>query len=105
MCIAEHLISYAKHREKSYKAFGRFDARRARAVTSIRNVAGMHKGKEGGPWIRQIIEDIYAILPPRHGRYNKQREQILTLIEKYERINLSEESDGYGPGLVRTDQY
>lgn len=102
MSASQHLIAYAKQRERCYRIKKRFDMEKARAVSNIIRVAEFYKDKEVGPWMGQIIRDMLLLLPSQYGRYRKQRIPILTLIDQYEANRLSQSANGSGPPVVGT---
>lgn len=81
--ISRLLISFAKQRERAYRATGTFDGGRAKAVSQIIRVASYWKGKREEAALRQAKPEIEKLLPPEGSRYQHQRNQILTLLNTY----------------------
>lgn len=79
------LLTYAKARETAYLQYGRMTGKRAKALTKIRQVADFHSQKSDEVQLKAVYSvraEILELLPHENSRYQKQRKQLLTLLDQ-----------------------
>jgi hypothetical protein len=80
--IARQLLSFARQRERAYKAVG-MSGLVAKSLHRIRNVAEYFTTVAEEKQFRAVLQlepDIRAVLPSEKSRFQNQRTQILKLI-------------------------
>lgn len=85
MKVADTLTRFANARERAFKAAGSLRMTQLSAISKIRNVASMVKGKSESVQLRAVIRlesEIIQIMPHPESRFKNLRENLFKLIQK-----------------------
>ena len=88
--VAVILLRFAKSRENALRAAGALNLAKAEACRKVTTVAEYFRYKNEQVQlraVRQVIEPLMLLLPHEKSRFQKQRNQILELIDQSHDLN------------------